>query len=68
MKELNTGTLVSIRPKESLSIRTDYYCFHPHQVYTTFLALDKTLMSSGTLAFCRLGKEFVDSEFPKYND
>ena len=25
-------------------------------------------MNSGTLAFCRLGKDFVDNEFSKYND
>ena len=25
-------------------------------------------MNSGTLGFCRLNKEFVDNEFPNYND
>ena len=37
-------------------------------MYTTFLALDKTTMNSATLGFCRLNKEFIDNEFPNYND
>jgi hypothetical protein len=46
-----------------MAVRLDYFCFHPHQVYTTLLALEKCDMSSGTLGFCK-----TDLELDGYNN